>query len=440
MTDISHINFNTLMLFRCTTLEYASKFLETGNIRFGRPQEWIDYCKKSGMGRGDLLEGAFAGIKELDKKAVNICKSIRPNVIMNYDPIGEFYFFQSNDALNMRTFCLFGLNDIMFSQKLRGEDKKVYPTGTISKKYFKDLFPDVTKDNYDLLKPSEKPVLLMIHNPREFFERIRSYLRGKGLNDNEFIISPVSYVDKYKQFIVNARIPRELFIKDLFFKNQSEIRIVITSTRRKIIDTLNLCDGIVDIGVMKDIADYQEYYFDDFCMQLRGNSILFPLSKPIVTKIDDPMQLIGIVHQALRDELEPEPMGLEDIDKYIAPIVESLETQFDILFDRSYLTFYRKDNSQSWELVNIWEILFSHGLNYYNEKEYENSFDSFTKAINIDPSRPEAWYHRACSLYWLKRYDEMFSDIDEAIKLAPTNSEYLATRVSMMEQLNSELQ
>ncbi len=435
--DISNRNFKTLMLFRCTTLEYAKKFLETGNIRFSLPKEWIDFCRKYGAGRGDLLEGAFASIKELDERPINFYKTLRPNVIVEKNPVGGFYFFQSEDILKMRTFCLFGLNDNMFSKKSRAEDHKIYPWGEISKKYFRDLFPDVTKDNYAFLQPSDKPVLLMIHNPHEFFQRIRKCLYKLGLKENEFIISPVSYVNKYEQFLIGEPMPKELFIKDLFFKDQSEIRIVITTTRKKIIDKINKSDGIFDIGPMKDIASYQEYYFKDFCMQLRGNSLYFELPNPIETIIDDPLQLIGIVRQALCDELPESPMSIEEIDNYIAPIIEILENQFNIIFDRSNLTFCRNDNSQSWKLGNIWETLFLHGFNYFNEKEYELSVDSYTKAINIDSTKPEAWYNRACSLYCLKRYDEMFSDMDEAIKLAPTNSKYLTGRTRMMQQLNT---
>lgn len=432
INDMSQKNFKTLMLFRCTTLEYANKFLETGNIRFGLPQEWIDDYKKNGHGRGDLLEGVFANVTELDEIPIYFFKTMRPNVIVDKNPIGGYYFFRSEDVLNMRTYCLFGLNDTMFSEQVRAEDKKLYPTGKISEKYFCDLYPEVTMDNYDFLKPDQKPVLLMIKNPNEFFNRIRTFLHKFGLNDNEFIISPVGYVKKYEKFIVGDPMPGELFTKDAAFNDQSEIRIVITSTRKEITDKLTECNGIVDIGTMKDIADYEEYYFKDFVMQLRGNGLIYELPKPIVTEIDDPLQLIGLIHQTLRDEL-PEPP--EDTDEYLSTIIECLEDQFDIVFDRSCLTFHKKDNSQSWELTNIWDTLFLHGFHYFNEKEYEKSIDSYSKAINIDSTRPEAWYNRAVSHYWLRRYDHMFSDMDEAIKLDPTNAKYITERASMLQQL-----
>lgn len=380
------------------------------------------------------LEGVFANVNELDEIPIYFFKTMRPNVKVDKNPIGGYYFFRSEDVLNMRTYCLFGLNDTMFPEKVRAEDKKLYPTGRISNKYFCDLYPEVIKDNYDFLKPDKKPVLLMIKNPNEFFNRIRTFLHNFGLNDSEYIILPVGYVNKYEEFMVGDPMPGELFTKDAAFSDQSEIRIVITSTRKEIIDKLNECSGIVDIGIMKDIADYEEYYFKDFVMQLRGNDLMFELPKPIETKIDDPLQLIGFIHRTLRDEL-PEPP--EDSDEYISQIIENLENQFNIIFDRSCLTFHKKDNSQSWELKNIWETLFLHGFNYFNEKEYENSIDSYSKAIKIDSSRPGAWYNRAVSYYWLGKYDRMFSDMDEAIKLDPTNAKYITERASMLQQLKT---
>ncbi|MBN1035642.1 hypothetical protein DWC20_08800 [Clostridium botulinum] len=312
--DMNRIDFKTLMLFRCTTLEYANKFLETGNLRFGCPQEWIDSYKISGAGRGDLLEGAFAAIKEFDERPIKFYKAVRPHVKMIKDSLKNFYYFQSEDVLNMRTFCLFGLNDNMFPEQAIAEDKKLYPCGKISKRYFRDFAPNITKEDYDSLKPDEKPVLLMIHNPHEFFERMINFLHNFGLNDNEFIIHPVGYVNKYKQFWVGDKIPGELFIKDSSFDYQSEIRIVISSMRRKIIQKLNKVNGIVDIGSMKDIADIQEYYFTDFIMQKRGNQLLYALPKPIVKKFKECSleELLSMLFQTYEDWLPNPPKNDEE--------------------------------------------------------------------------------------------------------------------------------
>lgn len=334
--DKSRINFNTLMLFRCTMLEYANKFLETGNLRFGRPQEWIEDCKKNGVGRGDLLEGAFAAIKEVDERPINFYKSIRPHVKMTENAVEGFYYFQSEAVLNMRVFCLFGLNDNMFPDQLIAEDKKSYPSGRIFKKYFMDFAPNITKENYESLKPNEKPVLLMIHNPHKFFERMRNFLYNLGLKDKEFIIHPVRYINKHNQFFVGDCIPGELFFKDSSFDYQSEIRIVICSRRKEIIDKVNATNGIFDIGSMKDIADIQDYYFTDFIMQKRGNSLLYVLPKPIRKDLRDCSleELLGMLFQTYEDRLPEPPKNekekneglkiLEDIiwEKYSAHVID----------------------------------------------------------------------------------------------------------------------
>ena len=39
-------NLETIMLFRCTSWEYAERFIKTGNIRFGKPIEWVEEYKK----------------------------------------------------------------------------------------------------------------------------------------------------------------------------------------------------------------------------------------------------------------------------------------------------------------------------------------------------------------------------------------------------------
>lgn len=47
----------------------------------------------------ELLEGAFASIKELDERLISFYKTLRPNVKIGENPVGGFYFFQSEDIL-----------------------------------------------------------------------------------------------------------------------------------------------------------------------------------------------------------------------------------------------------------------------------------------------------------------------------------------------------
>lgn len=188
----------TLMFFRCTTQEFAERFIETGNIRFGTPKEWIDYYKKNGSGRGDLLEGCFASASDVKQNEYQFYRTVRSNVKIIPDRANKRNHFQSRDTLMLRTFCLFGLNKELFTQSLEGEDRNLYPTGCIPKRYFSDFFDfsDEIQKDYDNLSPDRKPVLLIINNPRLFLDRLIKKLLKIGFYEIEILIQPVEYIKK----------------------------------------------------------------------------------------------------------------------------------------------------------------------------------------------------------------------------------------------------
>ncbi|MBR6669176.1 MAG: tetratricopeptide repeat protein [Ruminococcus sp.] len=428
-------DIETLMLFRCTTQEFAQQFLDTGNIRFGKPSEWIEYYKNHGNGRGDLLEGSFACIQKFDDRPIKFYNEYRTNVIITQDERNGNYYFQSSDVLNLRTFCLFGLNKSLFTHNLEAEDRMVYPTGSISKRYFDD-FSNISQAEYESLPKNQKPVLLMIGNPHEFFVRLKQKLNEIGLQQNDYIIHPVKYSDMQKSFLVGDPMPGELFLKDNSFNYQSEIRVVITTDKKDVIELLEKNNGIIDLGNMHDIAEIQEYYFDDFHMQLRGSSILFSLPNPIETPITDPLTVISHIHQTYRDELPGELLSIEKRDKLIDEALAFLEKQFGITFDKETFTFTSNDGCKSWKLTNIWETLFNHGYSYYTRGEYKKAIDQYTKAIAIDPKRASAWYNRAVSYFKLGNFEKMIKDMDKAIELEPDNEKYIFERNVQQKSLN----
>lgn len=418
---------DTIMLFRCTTLDYAERFMETGNIRFGMPKEWIDYYKKHGDGRGDLLEGSFASLFNFDKRAFDFCKTRRTNVSVTQDERTGIYYFQSNDVLALRTFCLFGLNKSLFSEILEGEDRKLYPTGIIPKKYFED-FSNINQENYDNLPKSEKPVLLMINNPHKFFERLKHALLQYGFEQDEFVIQPVNYIDKHNQFLIGDIVPGELFVKDSSFDYQSEIRVVLMPRSSKIIKKLEKVNGIFDLGSMRDIASIYDYYFHDFHMQLRNNSILFTLPKPEFTPITDPLTIISYIHQIYRDEEPGGLLNIQDRDELVDKMAELLKSKFAIKFNMETLTFTSEDGQTTWVMKNVWETLYNQGFSYYIRGEYDKSIDQYTKAILIDSKRPDAWWNRAVSYYKKGDFSNMLSDMNQAIILDPNNQKYITER------------
>ena len=349
--------YNTKMLFRCTSQLYAERFIETGNLRFGLPKEWIEEYKRNGAGRGDELEGCYASMPNFNLKAAEFYRSQRDNVeIFQRDQNGIRYF-RSKDVLDMRTFCLFGLDSKYFTEMKMGENKKLYPSYTLTKKYFED-FGDVNEEEYDHLPPEEKPVVLMIHNPKEFHRRLRNFMREFGVNDNEWIIHPVNYSDKSQHFIVGDDIPAELFSKDISFEYQREIRAVVHTKRYSVIKKFNQCNGIVDIGYMGDIASIQDYYFRDMEMELRGNNkLIYTLPKPIVTALDDlPERTLMCYVQQAYDNCVPgyDFKNVGEIEEYIAPLLEALEKK-EVYFDKKQITFKFKNDSQKYRVIVDYE-------------------------------------------------------------------------------------
>lgn len=347
--DFTKEKYETKMLFRCTTQLYAEKFLETGNIRFSYPEEWIADYKINGDGRGDLLEGCYGCMPEFNLSVAKFYSSLRPNSQTFHDDRNNYLYFRSNDVLQMPTFCLFGLDKKDF--KLTStEDNKEHYLFKLSQKFF-TAFYDISKEIYDNLPPNKKPVLLMIHNPHEFNKRLRAFMIDFGIRDDEWIVHPVGYSEKNTHFLIGDDMPAELFSKDISFEYQKEIRTVIYTKRQSILKKLNACNRIVDLGCMKDIASIQEYYFDDMLMELKGkNRLIFTLPKPIVTPLEElpPEKLIGPILQAYENSIPGENLDTElKRTQYITPLLDLLERIHNIEFNCENITFKNKDS-------NIW--------------------------------------------------------------------------------------
>lgn len=352
--DFTKDTYQTKMLFRCTSLLYAKKFLETGNIRFGLPQEWIDEYRINGDGRGDLLEGCYCCMTDFNLTAAKYYQSLRQNVETFRDKRNNYLYFRSKDVLNMRTFCLFGLDKKDFQRSTLIAEKEEFPTCIVPKKYFED-FSRISKDVYDKLSPEEKPVLLMIHSPKKFHERLRKFMRSWGINDNEWLIKPVSYFEKNAHFVMGSNVPSELFLKDSSFEYQKEVRAVIFTKRQAVLNKMERCNGIIDIGCMKDIASIQEYYFDDMVMKLIGNNrMIYTLPHPIEIPLEemDSETLMAIVQQVYENRLPSGVLGdgLER-EEIIRAVLGILDKKFDIEFSYSDDTFRKRGTNQNIKII-----------------------------------------------------------------------------------------
>ncbi len=62
------------------------------------------------------------------------------------------------------------------------------------------------------------------------------------------------------------------------------------------------------------------------------------------------------------------------------------------------------------------EIL-SDGSKYVNDNQLIKAIEVFSKAINLDPTWPEAWNKRATALYMIGEYQKSQNDIDKVLEL-----------------------
>jgi tetratricopeptide (TPR) repeat protein len=430
------------MLLRCTSRKYADDFITSGNLRFGKPCEWIRYGETHGHGRGDPAEGSFAAIFQKDSQTSDFLNCLRPNVTQR--KFKNLIYFQSEDVINLRTYCLFGLNDNSFSEIHRAEDKRLYPVGYISKDFFSDFANHMTQKQIDQLPREKQPVLIMINNPHEFFERIKSVLMGMGIRLNEIIIRPVTYLNKKIQFTITNYPPTELFAKDEDFSSQQEIRIVIYTSRPEIIKKFNDCDGIINIGPLGDIASIEEYYYKDLCVELRGKELLYELPQPKIVQ-DSKERSMSFINQVLCNRL---PQGCTKgnytKEELISITAQRLKEKYHIDFDRKSLTFQADENYKSsgpddwarqWILQNVDDILCGDGCALLEQREYDGAIQNFTDAIEINALRPDFWYDRGIAYYMMGQNEKAISDYSQAIKLNPNNAKYYFERAKTYNRL-----
>ena len=208
-------------------------------------------------------------------------------------------------------------------QEVRSQDHHYHQIGKVTKEYFHNLFPEVKREEYDRLKPDDRPAVLLIR-PDAFVDYVVSGLMKKGVKREEILISPVSYEDYYRKPFIIGEDPEELFSKHISYEEQSEVRIVV-DTRRQVVQELFDENGVIELGpVDESIASISDFYFDDMVVEIRGNQLLYSLAKPQVYKIEDidDGSLLIVLQQALSDELPGAPMSIvqieTEIDKYLS--------------------------------------------------------------------------------------------------------------------------
>ncbi len=327
MQRVLNFNFSTNMLFRCTNKKYANDF-KRGRIRFNQPEYWIKEEEKGNKGLGDSLEGTFLTTNFNDNS--EFINNLKKNDDLEYFIKDYKLYFRRKNIKKLYCFCLYGLNDDSFKEKSIDCFGKEHYYSRIDKGYFSSFSNRVTKEKYNR-EDENRDVVIFINNPHLFFEKIRQFFIKLGVGKDNIIISPVQYVNRQENSVSLVPYPHELLLKDNYYSNQSEIRIIINSNSDELIQYMNDNNNIIDIGDISDIVDIYDYYFDDLILEKNGNILLFTLPFPIQEKLEDMSlrRLLSIFAQVSNDEL-PYETSLDERIKIITLIKKLIKNKYNI--------------------------------------------------------------------------------------------------------------
>ena len=291
--------FSTMMLFKCTLRKYADE-LRNGYLYFGSPRLWIDIENKGSKGQGDRLEGVCASIGPLTNE--NAYKTMMSQQGVHSFIDGGYTFFRRDLVLDIPSICFYGLHNTAFVRSELEDGRTKYST-TISKYYFSDLISHKEKKDFKNVSKTERPVLVMIKNVNELFARIIRVLTELDIAEEDIIIAPIIYTNKYIEKPVFDPFPLELFSKDDSFKYQSEVRIIIKNQSERFKKIFNMHNRHINVGSLSDIIEIEEYYYKDMEVVRFGyNSVLFsmPEAKSFnINKMSFP-ELCNLVNNIVR--------------------------------------------------------------------------------------------------------------------------------------------
>ena len=230
----------TKLFIKITPKRFLSSFLK-GNIKFSKPIDFID--DKKSPGQNDITEATF--ISEL-KNGKRVCT--RNIYDLNFTLI----------------WCCFGLDNYMFVDSIR--DGQIVKKAIVKKEYYSSF-----------LNNNEENAIVFI-KPDVFIDRLVNSLVEKGIESQDIIICPITYINKHSDFLLSCEPPFELFYKDLFFLPQNEVRVLVRNSGNKY-DYLFDQFGVINIGDISDICTVINgmYHKDMECFLVSDSKMEFTL-------------------------------------------------------------------------------------------------------------------------------------------------------------------
>lgn len=372
----------TYMYLVCLKEKYAKDFLKYGRIRFAEVSEWAELDDTDGK-RGDRFEGVYASMEGVNEECYSFLKSFRKNS-HSFQRYGKTYFY-SDDIHKMRAYCMYGLSDTnVHIKEKRSPDHKYHEGGTIPASYFKGLFDTWTKDHYKESNDGEKPVVLMI-TPDKFSNLMFKRLKELGVQDSEIMYRPVNYLDYKGDTFICPSDKDELFQKHIDFKDQSEVRIVVDTTRDEVKQIFGK-DGIIELGpIDQKVAFKLDFFFKDMEIEIRDNMMFFSLPESIHIPMSGPEPSLMAIQQTLADELPQSPMSIEEIENEVNRLAEILEKEYSIQYDKKNQEVFYQGQWQDIAKPAV-EQMIAHYNNYISEGDWVAAHETIRKIQHFFPS------------------------------------------------------
>lgn len=208
------------------------KFYSKGQIKFGKPLNWI----KQGDGRNDIFEGALAIELANEKRKYTNCKN-HPRTLQE-EIIGKYRIIRDVRTLNVPTLCFYGLEE---------KNGRI----DVPDKYFTD-FCDCRED-----------YCIIVIEAKSFYNELQKSLNKIGFN-NELFFHSIIYENKNTGYNVYPQFPYELLRKDEDrYSHQNEARMLVVSENKDLIDIFDRNDYIVNIDINNIIHGFLEVPTDN---------------------------------------------------------------------------------------------------------------------------------------------------------------------------------
>lgn len=328
LKPVLNFNFSTNILFRCTQKKYADDFLK-GKLRFNQPKAWIKIEENGNKGQGDSLEGVCLATSKDDNS--KFIENMKNNKAFESFTKNDMLYFRNKETKELFCFCLYGLNNNMFINREVDRFGEEHFIAKVKKEYFSAFAGNITEEEYFKMEEPNRQVILFIQNPHKFFEKIKMFFINLGVPKENIIISPVDYIDLRKKFINMVPKPYELLLKDSYFSNQSEIRIIINSTSQELVEYMKKNNNIIDIGSIEDIVTIYDNYFHDLLLEKRGNTLLFTLPFPVTEELSKSTlrELLAYYNQISNDRL-PYETTFNERKEMLNGIEQIIKEKYDI--------------------------------------------------------------------------------------------------------------